>query len=795
MRRLSVFLCLCTSLCLMACDDDPQPNNNNQKDMAQDQPSDLSADLVDMPKDESSDLDMKTDMGPQILDPNVFNTPEEAFNAVNPFIGSGGVGYGYAALTPAAQAPVGLVKLGPDTTNGGAHPDITHFSGYYYTDPHIRGFSHTHFVGTGVADYGNLRVVVGEDPSKMIRSGYYVSYDSASQVAQPGYYQVNISEPNTKVALTALGHSGAHQYTFEKAGRVYLGFDVASSVTDGGVEEARIEVDGQKFTGWVRYKGPYVGRRRAFDLHFSGTISVAPQQTQLWDETGLLDASVANAQSPKAGATWGFDVQAGQTIELRIGVSVVDAQQAEAHRQSQVPESTTFEEVRGAVKALWLEKLRRVKVAGGTKEEREKFFTAFYNAYRMPSRWSGEDGRYFGLDGQVHTAQGFHYYTDLSLWDTFRTLHPWYTLVDNEVQRDALKSLLAMHDVGGAVPRWPAGPSFTGGMIGTSADILFGESAKKGIEGIDWNEALTALLKTADGKPDSELFSGRNGIDAYLQYGYLPDDVDDESVSRSLEFYYNDWALSNLAEVAQNNEVAQRMAARAKKYTLLFDTETKFFRPKNSAGVFNEDFNPLEFGDRGDGPFTEGTAWHWRLYVPHDAPGLATLMGGPQALEAALEEYFTKSRIGSPRPFRNLLPDRYYWHSNEPALHNVYVYHAAQNPKRMGYWIDQIRTRLYTTGPEGIPGNDDGGTLSSWYLFSAIGIFPIAGGDDYWWGVPQFTKVEVEMAPNTKLTIEAPEARPGKFSVKSVSLDGQPVNGSTIKHGQLKGGTLRFEFD
>jgi len=211
----------------MACDDDPQPNNNNQKDMAQDQPSDLSADLVDMPKDESPDLDMKTDMGPQILDPNVFNTPEEAFNAVNPFIGSGGVGYGYAALTPAAQAPVGLVKLGPDTTNGGAHPDITHFSGYYYTDPHIRGFSHTHFVGTGVADYGNLRVVVGEDPSKMIRSGYYVSYDSASQVAQPGYYQVNISEPNTKVALTALGHSGAHQYTFEKAGRVYLGFDVA----------------------------------------------------------------------------------------------------------------------------------------------------------------------------------------------------------------------------------------------------------------------------------------------------------------------------------------------------------------------------------------------------------------------------------------------------------------------------------------------------------------------------------------------------------------------------------------
>lgn len=769
------------------------PKDMSQADMRPDAGRDLGPDQA--PDDASPDLKPPLDMNMEepILDPQRLSTAEEAFALVNPFIGTGGAGYGFSALTPAAQVPLGLVRLGPDTTRSGVHHPTLHFGGYNMSDPHVRGFSHTHFVGTGVADWGHIRVsplVSLEDLTNIKR---YHELDKDSERATPGYYTAKLLDPNVEVALTSTAHTGMHRYTFADSGRVHIALDMTSSIRDEGVEDAELSFDGQELTGWVRYRGSYIGRRRALTIYVVATLDTPATQVQVWDNQGLADAGITSAQGTQAGGLWAFDDIANKPVTLRVALSVVDQAQARAHMEQELPPTRTFEQVQEAARQAWLSKLGRVRVAGGTADERQIFYTALYNVYRMPTTFTGIDGRYLGLDGQIHQAEGFTYYTDLSLWDTFRTLHPWYLLVDQDTQRDCLRSLIASGEQNGVVPRWPAGPSYTGGMIGTSADMLFGESAIKGLEGIDWGHALELLLVTADGRPPEGVpFSGRGGIEEYISLGYVPLEAEGDATSATLEYAYNDWALSKLATVANRPEVAERMRLRANNYKNTFDPKEGFARGRMADGSFSpDDFNPSSYTE-GSGPYTEGTAWHWSFYAPHDMEGLRELFGA-QRFDERIEELFAKSALGKPNRIRTLLPDRYYWHGNEPALHSVYLFHASSRTDRMSYWLDQIRTRLYLTSPDGLPGNDDGGTLSGWYLFSALGLYPIAGDERYWWGSPVFTRAEIDMAPGKTLTITAPEARPGHRLTQQVEVDGQPVQGPYLRHEQLGGATINFQ--
>jgi predicted alpha-1,2-mannosidase len=714
---------------------------------------------------------------------------ERAFSLVDPFIGTGGLGFGYAALTPAAQVPNGLVKLGPDTTNNGSHAAISHFSGYNYNDGDVRGFSHLHLIGTGAAGLGNLRVlpVAEVDPETPWKQ--FTEMDKDSETAEPGYYSVTLPEAGVTAEMSATLRGGFHRYTSTanapEDGALTLLFDPASSVKDDATTVVDMSVEGDTIEGSVVYSGDFATRSGPITLHFSATADPQPTSVSSWTEDGV-EAGADIAQGSKGGAVLEFD--GATTVELRVGLSLVDLDQARLHRTEEL-DGRALEDVRQAAKDAWKDKLGRVRIKGGSEANQTIFYTAMYNIWRMPTRLDGADGRYRGVDDEIHQADGFGYYSDLSLWDTFRTTHPWLTLVDPELARDCLKSLLAMKEQGGYIPRWPALQTFTGSMIGTPADQLFAEGALKGIDGVDYDTAFDALLETATTAPvEGAMFSGRTGVERYVELGYVPGDEFDESVSRTLEFAWGDWSLANLADHLGRAE-ADELRDRAASWKNLFDEDIGFFVPRDADGTLQE-LPSASFGR--DGDYTEGNAWHYRFYPIWHAEDLAETYGGAESLYEPLLAFFENSGINE-RGFQTTLPDSRYWHGNEPNIGAPYLFHFAGHPEEVGRWVRKIQTVAYTTGVDGIPGNDDGGTLSAWYLFSALGFSPVAGGDTYMLGSPLFPYAEVDVAGGEVLVIEADGADVDTEYVESVSVDGVTVDGAYLRHAELMGATVGFE--
>lgn len=740
----------------------------------------LDASTQDVTGDVDRDAGDVTDAGeqPQLVD------AERAFELVDPFIGTGGLGFGYAALTPAAQMPNGLVKLGPDTSKSGSHGELNHFSGYHYDDPDTRGFSHLHLVGTGAAGLGNLRVLPVAQVDADTPWEQYTTMDKASEAAEPGYYTVELPDAGVTAELTASLRGGFHKYTSADGGLTLL-FDPAGAVKTSVNTSVDMTVDGSTIEGSVVYSGDFATRSGPFTLHFSATMDPAPSNVSAWNDDGVQDGQTI-AQGSQGGAVLTFDE--ASEVELRVGLSLVDMDQARLHRTDELG-GRSFDEVREAAKQAWLDKLGRVRIKGGSLENQTVFYTALYNVWRMPTRLDGADGRYRGVDDEVYRADGFKYYSDLSLWDTFRTLHPWLVLVDPELQRDCLNSLLAMKDASGYIPRWPAMQTFTGSMIGTPADFVFAESALKGIEGVDYDAAFDALYTTATEKPpEGAMFRGRTGVERYVQLGYLPADEFDESVSRTLEFSWSDWALANLADHLGRSE-ASELRDRSENWKNLFNPQGAFFAPKNADGTF-EPVGGSTFGR--EGPYTEGNAWHYRFYPIWHPEAFAETFGGQESFFTPLSAFFEDSKLEG-GGFQTVLPDQRYWHGNEHDLGAVYLFHYAGRSDQVGRWSRAIQTTAYTTEPDGLPGNDDGGTLSAWYLFSALGFSPVAGGDGYMLGSPLFPYAEVDVANGETLVIEADGAAVDVPYVDDVSVDGEPAQGATLTHEQLMGATLTFE--
>lgn len=665
--------------------------------------------------------------------------PDEALDLVDPFIGSGGLGFAYAALTPAAQWPNGMVRLGPDTTRAGRHFEAHHFCGYHYDDPDVRGFSHLRLVGTGAGDLGLLRV--------RPMSARYTPIDKTTERASPGRYAARLPDIGVSVELTSTLRGGVHRYTYDAPGA--LVFDTGSSIEDAQVEASEVEVDGGTVEGSVTWGGGFSARSGAYTVYFSATVDPPPTSAERVDAEALLG------------------VEAG-TVEVRLAVSYVSLEQARVNRAAEL-DGRGFEDVAAEARAAWREKLARVRVAGGARALRAAFYTALYHAYAMPTRFDEVGGVYLGMDREVHRADGFRYFSDLSLWDTFRTLHPWLELTDPDLERDVLRSLLRMHTDGGRMPRWPAGPSYTGSMIGSSADLLFAGGALKGIDGVDYEAAFDAIR---DG--------GRRDVQAdYLEHGYVPDDRHDESVSRTLEYAYADWAQGLLAAHLGRPE-ADALAERGRAWRRLFNPESGFLDPRNADGGFAPVPRRTAVYMR-DGPYTEGSAWHWRFYAPHDVAGLAEALGGERALLAELDTFFDLSGVGDGllAPAR---PDPYYWHGNEPDLHAAWMYVELGRPELAAARVRAIVDRLYLVEPPaGIPGNDDGGTLSAWLLFSALGLYPVAGSDVYLLGEPLFERAELDLA-GAVLTIRRDPTAEG------LTLDGEPT-ARRVRHADLLGAT------
>ncbi len=717
---------------------------------------------------------------------------------VNPFIGTGGWYWVCAHNFPGASVPFGMVRLSPDTWSTVFRRKALNTSGYYYPDNRITGFSHTRLSGTGATDGGHFSVVpaAGDHPWTNYLKGNHLSFRHRDETAWPGYYSVQLKKPAVLAELTSTMRTGVHRYTFTKGVRPHLLLDICSALGDKRAEEAKVTVNPQtgELEGEVRTYGIFSGRYEGIKVFFYAMVDKEVAEATLWNGDSALTGRF-NGEGPRLGVSLTFNpAETEQQIGLRIGLSHVSIANARMNLEAETSGKSFDNIVAGAAHA-WEEKLSLIRLEGGSEREKMIFYTALYRSFQMPTLFQDVNREYLGFDKQVHSAEGYNYYTDMSLWDTFRTLHPLYTLIAREEQRDMLVSLVKMKEQGGWLPRWPSGNGYTNSMLGSPADMVISESYQKGIRDFDVISAYEGMKNLALGPvPPGSAFSGRRGIEHCLEYGYCPSDKMSQAVSRTLEYAWADYAIALLADSLGFREDAAMFYELAGNYKNTWNPATRYFQPRDSKGNFQEPFKPLlltyiDIKNKHTDDYVEGSALQWRFAVPFDPGGLISLFGGEDAFVAELESFFARSNPAMSRWY----PGPYYWHGNEPDIHAAFLFNRAGKPGLTQKWSRWILDNKYDVTANGLDGNDDGATLSSWYIFGALGFYPIAGTDIYQLGSPLFRKAVVNLGDKT-LEIIAENYSPENRYVRQVSLNHRILDKWEVKHNELmEGGILRFK--
>jgi predicted alpha-1,2-mannosidase len=722
-------------------------------------------------------------------------TPGELGRCVNPFIGTGGMFYLSGDETPGACVPFGMARLSPDTvSNSGVRALNT--SGYYYRDEHLLGFSHTRLIGTGAVDGGQFLVVPVSDPksSGAVRHGLEAAFSHQDETAFPGYYAVNLPKQGVRAELTATRHVGVHRYTFSAPGPPHLLIDVTSALGRGTCKDGEVQVrpEANEVEGAVRTFGTFTKRYGGIKVYFAARCDKPFASFRTWRRNSSSTDAKATGSSNLGVELIFAKTDAPMAIELKVGLSYVSIENAWANLEDEAGK-LGFDEVLTKAKAAWETRLSTIRVDGGTDKERTIFYTALYHSLQMPTAFGDAHGDYLGFDGKVHQAPGFTYYTDMSLWDTFRTTHPLFTLIAPREQRDMVVSLVEMARQGGYLPRWPCGNGYSNSMFGTPADMVIAEAYLKGIRDFDVETAYQAMRKAALGKPIKSRFSGRDGIEDYLKYRYVPSNAASGSVAKTLEYSYADHSISLLAEALGHREDATLFAAHSRFYRNLWNPITQYFQPLYATGQFDDAFRPLllTYLDRGGGytrAYVEGSALQWRWAAAFDAEGLVNLFQSREYFVKELNDFFEHS---VPEVGHN--PNAYYWHGNQPDIYAAYLFNAAGRPDLTQKWVRWILDVKYGTGDNGVDGNDDGGTLSAWYVLSSLGLYPTAGSDVYQLASPIWKQAEIQMGKH-RLTIVAENAGPQNVYVRKVWLNDKPLDRRWLKHAEIAdGGTLRFE--
>ena len=723
----------------------------------------------------------------------------EPLALVDPFIGTGGFGFAHGSAFPGAMAPQGLAKVGPDTFGEFADINFLHYSGYYSEDDTIRGFSHLHLQGTGAMGYGILGVMPVDsfDASRTDMDGYASTFAKESEVASPGYYAVTLDSGEIRVELTAT-ERGAHEcFWFEDgATEGHLVVDLAHHLADMRVEDAEIVLTkgDHAMAGRIRAAGGMTGD---YELFFAARTRQPWTRAQVWSD-GAAPADFDTASGVDVGAALTFPLSpGGDPVELQVGLSFVSIEAAQANLDAEFP-AFAFEATRARTEAAWDALLRTIIVEGGSETERRIFYSSLYRAFHMPTIMSDAGGSYRGFDGEVHEADGFRYVSDMSLWDTYRTLHPLYHLIAPDRGLDAVRSLHAMAEASGYFPKWPVASHDSGTMIGASAEDVVADAYAKGITDFDAAGAYAILRAAA--LDTEEPIGGRGGRDAvdYVRLGWVPA-TRGGSVSITTEYSHGDFALARLAEALGETDDEVTLDARRLGYRELFDPKSGFLRGRNEGdgdtwAIPDDTFDPLAFSD----DYVEANAWQSVWMAQHDVSGLAELFGGKDALVAKLEEMFEATKAdwearSSEDMWVNAQGRPYYWHGNEPDLHAPLLFAQAGRPDLAARWTRWIMANLYTDGTAGLAGNDDGGTLSAWYVFAAIGIYPIPGSDRYIVGAPLFRRARIAVDGGS-FVIDAPAASAENIYVRSVTLDGESLDGGELRHADIAAGsTLAFE--
>jgi len=698
-------------------------------------------------------------------------------------IGTGGHGHCY----PGATVPYGMVQLSPDTYNKG----WDWCSGYNYSDDSIMGFSHTHLSGTGIGDMLDILVMpctgavktesgTREEPKR----GYRSRFSHTDEHAVPGYYSVLLRDYGIQAELTATARVGFHRYTFPKGDDSYIIVDLAHGYDDGPgvVLWSDLTVRGDDTLVGGKSTARWADGR---EIYFAMKLSRPFDRIDLLVDGQMMQRPSGRLKGKSIKAVLHYKTENGETVLVKTGISGVNAQGAEQNLNTEVPH-WSFDQIRQEAAHLWEQNLKCIRVEGGTLRQKQIFYTALYHCFLAPTLFDDVDGSYRGMDGANHKLEsGAHNFSTYSLWDTYRAVHPLTTIVQTDRVPEFINCLIRMgkeSPVG--MPIWPLQAKETKCMTGYHSAPVIAEAIVKGIPGINIQDAYGVMRREA---MDSEV----RGLPLYRQYSYIPCDLYAQSVSTSLDYCYDDWAVACVAEAAGANDVAKTLRERSLTYRALYDSETGFMRPKLANGKWALPFAANEMGhSKKWRDYTESNPWQTTFAVQHDPKGLADLMGGRDKLEAKLDGIFNASSElppDAPSDIAGLIGQ--YAHGNEPSHHIAYLYLYTNAPHKAQSRLYGLMETMYKNEPDGLAGNEDCGQMSAWYVMSAMGFYavdPVSG--NYVFGTPLFDRVTINVGQGKDLVIEAQRSGPADKFIQAVSWNGQAYDKLWFTHENLKAG-------
>lgn len=696
---------------------------------------------------------------------------------VNPFIGTDFTGNTY----PGAQAPFGMVQLSPD--NG--LPGWDRISGYFYPDSTIAGFSHTHLSGTGAGDLYDISFMPVTLPYKEADAplGIHSLFSHDEETASAGYYQVRLKDYDINVELTATERCGIQRYTFPEADAAIF-LNLRKAMNWDFTNDTRIEVvdsvtiQGYRFSdGWARDQHIY------FRTRFSKPFASVQLDTAAVIKDGKRIGSSAIAR-------FDFHTSAGEQILVTTAISGVSMEGAARNLAAEAP-ADDFDKYLAVTRKNWNEQLSKVEIKSNDIDEKVKFYTALYHSMLAPTIYSDVDGAYYGPDKQVHQADGWTNYSTFSLWDTYRAAHPLYTYIELQRVNDMVKSFLAFSEQNGRLPVWNFYGSETDMMIGYHAVPVIVDAYLKGIGDFDPKKALAACVATAN-------IDEYRGIGLYKKYGYVPYDVTDHynsenwSLSKTLEYAYDDYCIARMAEKLGERQIADEFDKRSLNYKNVYNSQTTFMQPRNNKGSFIENFSPDDYTPH----ICESNGWQYFWSVQQDVDGLISLVGGKERFAQKLDSMFTYNpSADEDLPIFSTGMIGQYAHGNEPGHHVIYLFNAIGQPWKTQKYAAEVMHELYKNTPAGLCGNEDCGQMSAWYVFSAMGFYPVDPiSGKYEIGTPMYPEMKMHLANGKTFTILAPAVSKENIYIQSVKLDGKPYDKSYITHEQIMNGSI-FEFE
>lgn len=704
---------------------------------------------------------------------------------VNPFIGTDFTGNTY----PGAQAPFGMVQLSPD--NG--LPGWDRIAGYFYPDSTIAGFSHTHLSGTGAGDLYDILFMPVTRPYKEAPAspykeapapiGIYSTFSHNDEAASAGYYRVLLQDYNINVELTATERCGIQRYTFPKAeASVFLNLKRALN-WDFTLDSYIEVVDSVTIRGYRYSQGWSPDQRVYFQTRFSKPFVAYQMDTTsitIKDRGWIGTAYIAR---------FDFNTEKDEQILVNTAISGVSMEGAAKNLQAEVPDND-FDKYHAQAVAEWNKQLSKIEVKGSNTDDLVKFYTALYHTMIAPTLYSDVDGNYFGPDKQIHKADGWDNYSTFSLWDTYRAAHPLYTYTQPERVNDMIQTFLNFYDQSGALPLWNLYGSETNMMIGYHAVPVIVDAYLKGVGNFDPEKALEACIATAN-RDDYR------GIGLYKSLGYVPAFSDPKkwenwSLSKTLEYAYDDYCIAQMAEKMGKKEVADEFYKRAQNYRNVYNPVTTFMQPRNEKGDFVTPFNAKDYTE----DICESNGWQYFWSVPHDLDGLIGLLGSKERFTEKLDSMFTYAPDAQEDlPIFSTGMIGQYAHGNEPSHHVIYLYNKVGQPWKTQKYVAEVLHDLYLNTPAGLSGNEDCGQMSAWFVFSAMGFYPVDPiSGNYEIGTPLFPEMKMQLGNGKVFTILAPAVDTKNIYIQSVKVNGQPYDKSYITHDLImSGATLEFE--